>query len=47
MAVHDGVVTEGELLAWVRTAACTELGLAPGAFDAKPARHRKTKPQVA
>ena len=27
MAVHDGVVTESELLAWVRTAACSELGL--------------------
>ena len=33
MAVHDGVVTESELLAWVRAAACSELGLPAGAFE--------------
>ena len=39
MAVHDGVVTESELLAWVRTAACSELGLPASAFEsAKPSR---------
>jgi AcrR family transcriptional regulator len=33
MAVHDDVVSEPELLAWVRSAACSELGLPPGTFD--------------
>ena len=42
MAVHDGVVTESELLAWVRTAACSELGLPASAFEsAKPSRTRR------
>ena len=41
MAVHDGVVTESELLAWVRTAACSELGLPASAFESpKPSRTR-------
>ena len=44
MAVHDGVVTESELLAWVRTAACRELGLPATAFEsAKPSRTRRTR----
>ena len=44
MAVHDGVVTESELLAWVRTAACSELGLPASAFEsAKSSRTRRTR----
>jgi AcrR family transcriptional regulator len=40
LAVHDDVITADELLAWVRAAACRELGLPPGAFDAPPKRRR-------
>jgi AcrR family transcriptional regulator len=41
VAVHEDVLSKAELLAWVRTAACTELGLAEGAFDKKPSRSRR------
>ena len=44
VAVHEDVVSKSELLAWVRGAACTELGLPDGAFDKKPARSRRGGP---
>ena len=39
--VHEGIISRTELLAWVRTAASTELGLASGAFT-EAARDRRT-----
>ncbi len=35
VTVHEGTISRSQLSSWVRTAACFELGLAPGAFAVK------------
>lgn len=47
VSVHEGLISNGELLAWVRIAACAELGLAADAFTKKPTRARRRRDQVA
>ncbi len=47
MSVHEGLITSTELLAWVRTAACAELGLPADAFEERPGRTRKARSRVA
>jgi AcrR family transcriptional regulator len=38
VSVHEGLITHTELLAWVRSAACRELGLPDGAFTRRRRR---------
>jgi AcrR family transcriptional regulator len=43
VTVHEGLIDRDELLRWVRTAACEELGLAADAFAAtRPAKGKRT-----